>query len=438
MRSIQLTTAALAFGAASLVPGLARAGQDCAQLPNPVYVEGSTAIKPTLSQIGAFLAGQSPAVTIVYYGSGSCNGVSAVINAASPAPTPLQTPAGSSNYFTYWTPTGTAVSCDVSPPDGGPGTAYLNIGLSDVFATTCAGMPNLPSNVTDYQGPVQAMTFVVPSGSSEYAISAEAAYIVFGFGGGHGVKPVAPWSTDLTMYQRGATSGTQSMIAAAISLPPASWFGNVETSTGKMVTAIVAADVTGSAQSSTIGIMAAEDVDAQRADILKGTTMPGPDGGMVAVTDAPRELAYKHFGQNCAYLPDSSKTLFDKRNVRDGHYAIWGPVHALPVPTSNTTVATNIATIVGLLTGTAQMSGIDLVTFEAQNGIIPQCAMAVKRTTEIGTMTPQSSPCGCYYEHIANQVAGADTACTPCQNTTQCPAGYTCQTYNSIGYCEPS
>jgi hypothetical protein len=434
MRSVKLTTAALAFGAASLLAGRAQA-TDCTTLTNPVYVEGSTAIKGVLSQIGAFLSGQSPAVTIVYYGSGSCSGVTSVINAASPAPTPLQTPAGMSNYFTYWTTVGgvvTANGCDIEPPDGGTGSAYLNIGLSDVFATTCAGVTTFPPNVTDYPGPVQAMTFVVPSGSSEYAISAEAAYIVFGFGGINGVKPVAPWSTDQTMYQRGGSSGTQSMISKAISLlPTTAWYGHIETSTGSMVTAITGANMPLTpAQSSTIGIMAAEDVDAQRILLLKGSA-----------TDTPRELAYKHFGQNCAYLPDSAPNLFDKRNVRDGHYAIWGPVHAFPVPTSDSNVSMNIATIVGILTGTAQMSGIDLITFEAQNGIIPQCAMAVQRSTEVGPVTPvtqNNAPCGCYYEHIANAVAGKDTACKSCENSTQCPSGYACQIYNSVGYCEGS
>jgi hypothetical protein len=433
MRTIKLTTAAFAFGAASLLAGRARAGTDCTAQPNPVYVAGSTAIKATLGELALFLSGQTPAVTIVYLGSGSCSGVESVINAASPGATPLQTPAGSTNYFTYW-PTGSSANgsgCDIDMPDGGT-PVYLNIGLSDVFATTCAnptgtGNLTLPSNVTDYQGPVQAMTFVVPNGSTEYAISAEAAYVVFGFGGGHGVAPVTPWTTDVTMYQRGATSGTQSMIAAAISLPPKLWFGPTVTSTGTMVTAITSADVPGNAQSSTIGIMAAEDVDTQRIDLIQGT-----------VTDTPRELAYKHFAQNCAYLPDSAKNLFDKRNVRDGHYAIWGPIHALPVPTTDTAISTNIGTIVGLLTGTSQMTGIDLVTFEAQHGIVPQCAMAVKRTTEVGPMSPQTPTCGCYYEYIANKVAGAGTSCTSCQNTTQCPAGYTCQTYNSAGYCEPS
>ena len=31
--------------------------------------------------------------------------------------------------------------------------------------------------------------------------------------------------------------------------------------------------------------------------------------------------------QLCGYLPDSTGTSFDKKNVRDGHYWLWGAQH---------------------------------------------------------------------------------------------------------------
>jgi len=425
MRSLKILPAALAFGAALLLGVRARA-TDCTTLQNPVFTAGSTAIKPTIAQIAAYLAAQSQPVTLIYVGSGSCNGVNAVINAVSANPTPLQTPSGQSNYFTYWDTLAHAKTCDIFPPDGGASSTYLNIGLSDVFPTTCPMVTGPIQGVTDYQGPVQAMTFVVPSGSTENAISAEAAYLVFGFGGASGVSP---WNQVQYLHQRGAGSGTQAMLAKGIGVPPGSWYGNIEASTGAMVTAVINANMPLMAsQTSTIGIMAAEDVDAQRINVLNG-----------AVADAPRELAYKHFGQNCGYLPDSAANTFDKRNVRDGHYAIWGPVHALPVKSVDSNVQANIGAVVGLLTGSAQVPGVDLITFEAQNGIIPQCAMRVQRTQEVGPMTPFTppNPCGCYYEHIANVPAKGDTSCQTCQNTAGCRAGYSCSVYNGIGYCEP-
>ena len=40
-----------------------------------------------------------------------------------------------------------------------------------------------------------------------------------------------------------------------------------------------------------------------------------------------KQLAYQHYGQHCGYKPDVSG--FDKRNTREGRYAIWGPLHLL-------------------------------------------------------------------------------------------------------------
>jgi hypothetical protein len=391
-----------------------------------VYLEGSTAIKGVISQIGISLSQATPPVTVVYNGNGSCNGVLAVSDAVSPNPTPLS---GTGN-FTYWTLVGgvvTANSCDLVATDN----AFLNIGLSDVFETSCANVPNNIQGVTDYQGPVQAMTFIVPKGSSQSSISAEAAYFAFGFGNNSGVMP---WNQAKYLYQRGPSSGTQSMIAFALGVKPTLWFGNFETSTGAMVTAISGNDVPLTAQQNgTLGIMAAEDVDAQ----LRAT----PPASI-------KELAYQHFSQNCGYLPDSAPGLFDKKNVRDGHYAIWGPVHALPIPVPSTNpnatiLKASISTIVGLLTGTAQAgAGIDLIAFEAQNGIIPQCAMRVTRMQEVGPVSVvppgmNSKPCGCYFEHIADQMAGTDTKCATCKTSADCPSGYTCPIWgNNMGWCE--
>lgn len=423
MRYLPLATAALVFGAASSLAGRAGA-TSCTTLTNPVYAAGSTAIKGVLGQVAAFLTGptQTTPVTIVYLGSGSCNGVDAVIDAVSAAPTPLQTPSGQTDYFTYWDSTGATHTCDLAASDN----AYLDIGLSDVFATTCPGVQNF--SVTDFPGPVQAMTFIVPNGSMEYSISAEAAFFVFGFGS---KSSVDPWTNVSYLHQRGSGSGTQAMIAKAITVPATAWYGNIETSTGNMINALLTANMPlAPQQKGSLGIAAAEDIDAQRRKVLQGTA-----------TDTPRELAYKHFGQNCGYLPDSAGDTFDKRNVRDGHYAIWGPVHTYPVLSASKpqTQKSYINSVVGLLTGSTTTSGIDLITFEANNGIIPQCAMRVTRSQEMGPMTAASpaNPCGCYYEHIANKPASKDTSCTPCQKPTDCGTGFGCSTINGVGYCEP-
>jgi hypothetical protein len=397
------TTAALAFGAASLLAGAARAA-DCTTLPSPVYVTGSSAAKGVLAKVAGVLASQN--VTLVYLSQGSCVGVSTALNST---PTPYV-----GTGLSYWDTTGTVENkCDLAAP-GAP----FDVGISDVFAESCQPLPNgLPSFVTDFLGPVQAMTFVVPNTSSQKSISAEAAYFVFGFGMSSGVTP---WTDETLMFVRSATSGTQAMIANAIQvpvIPTNKWKGVSNASSGAVVAALNTINGMGTPaqKEAAIGILAADVADANR------TTL--------------RELAYRHFGQNCGYLPDSASNKFDKRNVRDGHYAIWGPLHILKRSDTNAGNQMNVQLAVDYIIGAKEPPGVDLIAFEASSHVIPQCAMRVKRTQEVGPMVPftPSKPCGCYYEYNANTVS----TCQTCQKAADCPSGYSCPVYNGMGWCEP-
>ncbi|MEO5770106.1 MAG: substrate-binding domain-containing protein, partial [Polyangia bacterium] len=165
-------------------PGRAQA-LECTDLPGPVYVTGSTAAKPILVEVAKILVAQTPPVTVVYSGQGSSAGVDAVLNGK-----PLY--GSASTPLSYWDMTGTEAKCTVSATTKG---VIADVGMSDVFANTCFASPGgLPSNVEDFLGPIQTMTFVVPKSSPERSISAEAAYYVFGFGSASGA---APW-TDQT------------------------------------------------------------------------------------------------------------------------------------------------------------------------------------------------------------------------------------------------
>ena len=57
------------------------AAADCADLPSPVFVTGSTAAKPILMQLARYLGSLAAPITIVYQGQGSCLGVDAVLSA---------------------------------------------------------------------------------------------------------------------------------------------------------------------------------------------------------------------------------------------------------------------------------------------------------------------------------------------------------------------
>jgi hypothetical protein len=426
MRPNQLTAAVLAFGAASLLAGRADA-TDCTTLPNPVYAVGSTAVKPVVLKIAAYLAVQTTSpITLIYGGTGSCSGVSSIVDTAVGLPAgAVVTPSGKTGYFDYYDATGAAQTCDIFPPEAGAGVSP-DIGLSDVYATSCQTLPQTLAslNVTEKFGPVQAMVFAVPTNSTAFSISAAAAYFVYGFGAVNGtVNTVAPWTNIMSIYQRGATSGTQAMIAQAIGVTNTLWYGVTPSVAGasgtqSMIDVLTTAE-TGQ-NGNAIGILGTADIDPVRRL------------GTASAPAAIRELAYKHTNQNCGYLPDSGPNAYDKQNVRDGHYAIWGPLHVFTLPTSSS----NASTVVTYLTGFQQLGTTDVITAEAQAGLVPQCAMRVQRSTEVGDLSPitQTAPCGCYYEKEAS--TNGTTTCATCQTTANCPSQYTCQTYGGQGYCE--
>jgi ABC-type phosphate transport system substrate-binding protein len=373
-----------------------RAGAtDCSTLPNPVYTTGSTAAKPLLAQIGRILAAQNPQVSLIYLGQGSCTGVDAILNG-----TPIS--GSGTTALSTWDATGMEQKCDLAAPG-----IVADVGISDVFATTCFQLPGgLPPTVADILGPVQTMTFVAPAGSQERAISAEAAYNIYGFGNLSGVPP---WTDETLMFHRDDQSGTQRMIATAIGVPPTRWKGVVATSSTDLLSKLSVA----SNPSGAIGILASDVAQDNRT--------------------AVRVLAYRHFGQSCAYYPDSDEILNDKQNVRDGHYAIWGPLHLLTrLNGSGYPVSMLGAKVIGYLAGTTAVPpGLDLIMLEAQRHVVPQCAMRVKRMQELGPLASfaPSGSCGCYYEFAAN----GGTSCTACMASLDCPASAPVCSY---GYCE--
>jgi len=370
---------------------------DCASLPGPVYLAGSTAAKPFVALVGKLLASQNPPVTVVYTGQGSCTGVDAILNG-----TPLRGTGAAA--LSYWDGAGTEQKCDVS----GDGSVLLaDIGLSDVFATTCFRLPGgLPTNVADFLGPVQTMTFVVPVASPELSISAEAAYYVYGFGASSGVEP---WTSEAVIFRRDDQSGTQRMLAAAIGVEAGRWKGTATTGSEDLRKKMVATTLPGR----TIGILSTDVAQENRNNV--------------------RILAYQHFGQSCGYYPDREETSNEKANVRDGHYAIWGPLHLLTrLNGSGFPVKPAAADVIGYLAGTKTAGdGLDLIALEAQRHVVPQCAMRVKRGSELGGLASYAPPgsCGCYYDKVAN----GSTSCLPCWGPRDCPAAAPVCSY---GYCE--
>ena len=106
------------------------------------------------------------------------------------------------------------------------------------------------------------------------------------------------------------------MINALIGIGTHAWQGQDGTANGGKAfgTGDVFNKVAGNAQTAaeaTIGILGNDYYDAgmNRASV--------------------KSLAFRAFKQHFAYWPDSTATSFDRRNVREGRYPIWGYVHML-------------------------------------------------------------------------------------------------------------
>lgn len=383
-------------GVASVLATSPSYGAPCTDLSDALVVAGSTALKPLLEEVAKLLvASGDPAGRVYYAGSGSCAGIDAILTGAE-----LE-----ADSLTFWDETGSEQSCSLDPDTIRP---RASIGVSDVFPSSCGSLPNgLPGNIRDFLGPVQTMTFVVPQASSQNAISAEAAYYVFGFGAESGV---APWTDPAFIFQRSSSSGTQSMIAKAIGVDAERWRGTPTTGSSDLRQRLLG--VSPSDADKAIGILSTDHADENRATL--------------------RVLAYQDFDEDCAILPDRTARSNEKQNVRNGSYPIWGPMHLLTtVDESQRPTRESAATLIGLLTGSiTPPAGLDLITLQAQRHIVPQCAMRVQRGHELGPAMAFSpaEPCGCYYEEAANGVAD----CTTCRTRQECGESEIC----SFGYCE--
>jgi len=253
------------------------------------------------------------------------------------------------------------------------------------------------------------MTFVAPKASQQTAISATAAFFVYGFGAESGV---APWTDASRIFRLDDASGTQRILAAGINVPYAKWKGVNADHSALMITEITTTPE--QSADATIGILAATNITDSLALAM-------------------RVLAFKHFGQSCAYYPDSSESSRDKRNVRDGHYALWGPVHIFTkLDSKGYPVSDNAARVINYLTGaTPPPGGLDLIEVAARNNLVPTCAMKVKRDSEMGPMSQfaAQNPCNCAFEKVAT----GSTQCQPCTAPADCPSS---APVCSFHYCE--
>lgn len=372
MTKLSMLAAAIAALATS---GSAHAANPtCSSLPDPIVVAGSSAIGPFIAATGKILSGQTTPTTLIYQKQGSCTGVNAVVNDTTPTGA-CASGACIKGTATYYDSTGTALQCDLDVN----GT-HVDVGLSDVWVDTCTGLLP-PAGVKDISGPVEPMAFIVPKASTQIAITAEEAYFVLGYG-----MPgqAMPWTNETLMFVRNALSGTQQVVAHAISVPAGRWKG-IDKGNADGVIGAVGPSTTPEA---TIGIVGAADYDPHR--------------------DTLTELAFQAFHQKGAYYPDSTATSFDKRNVRDGHYTVFGYLHLVThVDGSNNPSTSASLRFVDWITGntTRTPAPFDITDVTINAHLIPTCAMKVSRDSEGGALSPYTptTDCSAHFESLVGQ-----------------------------------
>jgi len=390
-------TRTLLLAAASLLASTTAHAINCADLPPPVvYGTGGSASRPTIGRIATALAARTDGdrISIVYKSVNGCQGIYSLLQD--------QKLTGTANYWDGID--GLDKTCDL--PAGGQDPEFANLAHSTKL---CSLAPDpLPAGIGDFVGAINTINLFVPLASSQTAISAAAAYFVFGFGA---AGQAAPWTTDSEITIRDPNAAVQQLLGAAIRVPSSKFVYGVDSGGNSQSITRVAASTNPEAA---IGYSSGQNVDARR--------------------DVVRTLAYQHYGQSCGYLPDSSSTSFDKRNVREGRYYIWSSQHwwAKVDTVSGAVTSPTTAKLIGWLTGTLALpTGFELLRYQILAGEIPHCAMKVGREGDIGDvfLRAPTKACHGYFESLT----GGTTA-TACPNgPSDCAGSAPACNY---GYCE--
>ncbi|HEX7837129.1 MAG TPA: hypothetical protein VF469_06675 [Kofleriaceae bacterium] len=366
---------------------------------NIIYVTGSTNLPPLLKAVQPLLyASHDPGVApfvVVFAPQTSCKGAAAVYDPATSKHLIFDV---SNNYAFYFDQSGNQVFCKLAAAGN-----IVDVGESDVYPSSCGYDPQ--SNVADYTGPIQAITFVVPSSSKQTSISAEAAHLVFAAGGNGG--KAAPWTDPSLYFVRSSGTGTVQLPSRALDISPTAWWGIDRLSASNLVASMEALDPTRA--EGAIGILSSDFADKNRANL--------------------RELAFQQRGEKYAYLVDSSPESLDKANVRDGHYPIWGAIHLLAATVNG--VPSDAARALITQFSVAKLDE-SLVSAIIDAGFVPQCAMKVTHSSEVGPLSTYkpSFACGCFFDKKVN----GTTDCRVCSVNSDCATGSVC----NYGFCEKS
>lgn len=364
-----------------------------------IYMLGAADFGPLMRAVQPLLSKEAVPYRAVFQNSSSCAGVTAIFTSAT-----MKNPANVAlgGWAFYFDSNGVQQNCKL--PDGG---VPIAIGVSDLYAETCNATYHAGGDVAEYFGPVVPFVLSVPTMSSEQSISVAALHQVFGLGGkapgGSGLKD-APWNDYLNFAIRNSGAASTVLTALLADVPADKFWGIDRLSTDNLRDSLLAAPK--SAQSSSIGILSVDYNDKNRGNL--------------------RALFLQSPGQKSGYQPDSSPAAFDKANVRDGHYPLWGYVHFFTSSNGGSGVS-DVARAMVLKFNVPKLDQ-DLLDDIIDASLIPACAMKVTRTSEIGEFAPQKDlQCGCYFDSRTRK-----TECATCATSSDCGNKQEC----NYGFCE--
>ncbi len=375
-----------------------------------IYMSGSSNFPPLLEKLAAIIADNTDLrVTPVFKTTSSCVGSRAMLQTSPTYATDhtIRDPvsATDTNYAQY------VNAGKLTPCLLGPTGAAVDVGESEIYASTCGYTIKDADNVLEGPGPILPILFVVPGTSMEKLISAQAARQVFGVGG------MDPWLDWNHFYVRGGGTATAQLVGREIGVPANKLWG-VDQGTAQALAQDLRGVTYPPMAEISIGILGADFFDDNRTEL--------------------KALAYQAVGQRCAFLPDSSSGSKDKINVRDGHYPIWGPMHFFYARTG-LTPSRAAAEFVELFS--LPVIPTEMLDALISSGFVPKCAMTVQRDGEVGvapgvtdpfpsfTIYRPSRPCGCHFDSV---VGKTPDHCQVCTMDAGCPQHQVC----NYGFCE--
>lgn len=399
-RHLRRRCALISLCAAALLPLLSQSAVagPCADVTGAVYVAVPPAAEPYVEKIAQLLQlDDAKPVPVIWQATTSCRGVEAVALDS--------TPMGACAAGACLKGTAKVWPMDRSPVktcELDKNGTHINLALSEVFPSSCPTFSANPAmGILDLLGPVSPYALVMSAQAMEGAMHAEEAHFVFGAGKAAGVKP---WTNDAAVFLLGDRDAGPLLLSPRIKLPIGKWRTGRQVNSADEVIAGLATDTT-----SALGILPTALLDKRRGDV--------------------RVLGFQAIGQHGAFFPDRKFTSFDKQNVRDGHYPLWGYLHMVlradPGQPGKPLVAA-AGRVANILIGKEPVASRDTVPMQLGAGFVPQCAMRVSKASDSAPLTPMAAPsdsCSCWFE---KNVTGGLLNCAECKGGAACSSG-TCR-----------